>query len=68
MTGLTAFLLAVLGDAALRDELLRAPDEAALFALVRQRAGERGIAITEEELNSAVAANRRSWLERWTDL
>lgn len=68
MPGLTAFFLAVLEDPALRAELLDAPDLAALFALVLRRAGERGIALSEQELHAAVLANRRSWLERWTGL
>ena len=40
----------VLGDAALRDELLAAPDLPALMALVRERGRERGVEISEEEL------------------
>jgi hypothetical protein len=68
MPGLTAFLLLLLEDPGLRAELLAAPDLPALFALVLARAGERGIAISEEELHAAVLANRRSWHERWTGL
>ena len=57
----------VVGDAALRDELLGAPDLAALIALVLVRGRERGVEMSEEELRRVVNANRRSWVERWTD-
>ena len=67
MPGLSAFLLLVLQDAALRDELLAAPDLPTLFSLVLARSRERDIALSEAELHDAVNANRRSWLERWTD-
>jgi hypothetical protein len=67
MPGFSTFLVMVLGDAALRDELLAAPDLAALMALVRERGRERGVEISEEELQGVVNTNRRSWLERWTD-
>jgi len=67
MPGLATFLPLMLEDPALRGELLEAADLPALFALVVERARERGIAIPEEELSAAVAANRRSWLERWID-
>lgn len=58
----------VLNDAGLRDELLQAPDLPALFARVLALARERGIELSEEELQAVVNANRRSWLERWTGL
>jgi len=67
MPGFPAFLVMVLNDAALRDELLKAPDLPALFARVLELARERGIGLSEEELQAVVNANRRSWLERWTD-
>ena len=57
----------VLGDAALRDELLAAPDLSALMAMVRERGRERGVEISEEELREVVNTNRRSCVERWTD-
>lgn len=67
MPGFASFLAMVVGDAALRDELLAAPDLAALMALVRDRGRERGVGISEEELRAVVNFNRRSWIERWTD-
>ena len=66
MPGFPAFLDMVLDDAALRDDLLKAPDLAALVARVVTLARERGLAVSEEELRAVVNANRRSWLERWT--
>ena len=67
MPGFPTFLVMVLGDAALRDELLAAPDLPALMALVRERGRERGVEISEEELREVANMNRRSWVERWTD-
>jgi hypothetical protein len=67
MPGFPIFLETVLNDAALREELLQAPDLPALFARVLALARERGLEISEEELQAVVNANRRSWLERWTD-
>ncbi len=66
MPGLSSFLLLILEDPGLRDELLAAPDLPALFALVVERAGERGIAVSGDELHAAAQFNRRSWLERGT--
>jgi len=66
MPGFPAFLDMVLDDAALRDDLLKAPDLAALVARVVTLARERGLEVSEEELRAVVNANRRSWLERWT--
>ena len=67
MTGFTAFLSIVLGDAALREELRQAPDLPRLFALAIVRGRERGIELSVEELQAMVNLNHRSWLERWTD-
>ena len=66
MPGFPAFLEMVLDDAALRAELLKAPDLPALFVGVVTLARERGLDISEDELQAVVNANRRSWLERWT--
>ena len=66
MSGFPALLEMVLNDAALRDDLLEAPDLPALFVRVVTLARERGLDISEDELQAVVNANRRSWLERWT--
>jgi len=66
MPGFSAFLDMVLNDAALRDDLIEAQDLPALFVRVVTLARERGLDISEAELQAAVNANRRSWLERWT--
>jgi hypothetical protein len=68
MPGFPSFLAMVVGDVALRDELLAAPDLAALIALAMERGRERGVEMSEEDLRGVVNANRRSWVERWTDL
>jgi hypothetical protein len=67
MPGFPSFLMMVLSDAALREEMLAAPDLPTLMALVRERGRERGIEMSEEELRGVVNTNRRSWVERWTD-
>jgi hypothetical protein len=67
MPGFSEFLVTVLNDAALRAELLQVPDLAALIARTVEMAQERGIELSEEELQAIVNQNRRSWLERWTD-
>jgi pantoate kinase len=67
MPGFSDFLVMLLNDAALRDELLRAPDLATLMARTQELARERGIELAPDELQAVVNQNRRSWLERWTD-
>lgn len=67
MPGFPTFLAMVLDDAGLRDQLLEASDLPALFARVLTVARERGIELSEAELQAVVNANRRSWLERWSD-
>jgi len=68
MPGFQSFLVMVLSDPALRDQLLKAPDLPALLARTRELGRERGIEMSEEELLEVVNANRRSWLERWVHL
>ena len=68
MEAFSSFVVMVLEDTALRDELLEAPDLSTLIERVIALGKERGIAITREELDAIVNTNRRSWLERWTDL
>jgi hypothetical protein len=68
MPGFSSFLVMVLSDSALRDELLSAPDLPALLALAIATARDRGIELSKEELQTVVNANRRAWLERWADL
>jgi hypothetical protein len=67
MPGFESFLVMVLADSALRDELLAAPDLPGLIARARDLAGRRGIELSDQDLESVVKANRRSWLERWVD-
>jgi hypothetical protein len=67
MPGFPTFLAMVLDDDALRDHLLEAPNLPALFARVLTAARERGIELSEAELQAVVNENRRSWLERWSD-
>ena len=46
---------------------MNVPDLPALLARVRELARERGLELSEQELQDVVNANRRSWLERWID-
>jgi hypothetical protein len=68
MPGFQDFLIAVLGEPALRDELLSLPDLPSLKARVLELGRARGMEITGEELDTVIHNNRRSWLERWVDL
>jgi len=68
MPGFQNFLVMVLGEPALRDDLLKMPDLPSLKARVLELSRERGIEIGEEELDTVIRNNRRSWLERWADL
>jgi ribosomal protein S18 acetylase RimI-like enzyme len=55
----------VFSDPALLRQLRQAPDLPALMAMVIAAAGERGLQLSEADLQAAVNANRRSWFERW---
>jgi ribosomal protein S18 acetylase RimI-like enzyme len=67
MPPFSSFLMMVLRDNALRDELLQAPDLPALTTLVLERARQRGLNLTEPDLQTVISANRSSWMERWLD-
>ena len=67
MTPFQAFLVMVLTESALRDELLAARDLPTLVQLTRERARERGIELREEELRALIVAHQRSWIQRWVD-
>jgi hypothetical protein len=55
----------VLGDEALQDELLAAPDAAQFAQRLTDLADRLGLALTVEETLAEVTAARRLWLERW---
>ncbi len=57
----------MLSDVSVRDRLLCSPDLPALFGLVLAFAEQNGFELREQDLQSIVNANRRSWLERWLD-
>lgn len=56
---------AVLGDPGLWRRLLAVPERAAFVAEVVAVAGERGIEVTGPDVEAAIAAARRTWLQRW---
>jgi|KBSMisStandDraft_5_1062788.scaffolds.fasta_scaffold1891426_2 hypothetical protein len=55
----------VLSDVALQEQLLTAPDEAALFERVLALGREHGCDLSEQDLRFVVDTNRHNWLERW---
>ena len=67
MAAFQSFLVMMLSDAGLRDELLAPRDLPALMLRVRELAHERGLEISQEDLEKVAATNRRSWIERWVD-
>jgi hypothetical protein len=67
LSGLAHFKVIVLADAALQNELRRAPDREGFIALVVARAGEHGLAIERGEIEAALAAGTRAWSLRWIE-
>lgn len=63
--GLAALRELVLADPALHDRLLAVPDRPAFVAAVVAVAAERGLAVEGADVEAALVAARRSWLERW---
>lgn len=63
--GFDAFRKLVLSDDSLQEELRSAADERSLFDKVLTLGRQRGYELSEQDLDDAVRANRRSWLERW---
>lgn len=60
-----AFRQIVFADRALLEDLRQAPDLPALMAKVIAAARERGLDISEQDLQAVANFNRRAWLERW---
>jgi hypothetical protein len=56
----------ILHDPVLIAELASIPTQEDLFARVLLLGSARGLAVSRAELENAVRANRRSWLERGT--
>jgi CMP-2-keto-3-deoxyoctulosonic acid synthetase len=59
------FAQTVFDDPALLEQLRRTDTLADLMATVISEARARGLDITEEDLTTVAAFNRRAWLERW---
>ena len=66
MTPFAELRAIILNDPALMEQFTAAPNEADLFAQVISLGRQRGLHVTISELEGAIRANRRSWLERWT--
>ena len=62
---LQQFRDAVLADGSLQQTLLAVPDRTAFTELVVDLAAQSGWSVTAEEVESALQAARRAWLERW---
>jgi response regulator of citrate/malate metabolism len=62
---LEQFREAVLEDAALQETLRDVRDRKTFVALVMSLGVERGYDFTAEEVEEALRASRRAWLERW---
>jgi len=55
----------VLADVDLQAALRDTTDRAAFVAAVVRVAAERGHAVTPDDVDAALTASRRVWLERW---
>lgn len=64
-TALHRFQLIVLEEADLQDELRRCADRPAFVARVLERAHERGCALEQADVESALNAAASAWLMRW---
>jgi len=64
---LDQFRTVVLDDPGLQQELRDCADRAAFVARVIERAKKRGIMIDPAEVETALNAAARSWLERWIE-
>ncbi|HEX9994319.1 MAG TPA: Nif11 family protein [Acidimicrobiales bacterium] len=63
--GLERLTAAVLADPALQQRLLAVPERPAFVAEVVAVAAERGLDVTPADVEAALVAARRAWLERW---
>jgi hypothetical protein len=63
--GLAALRAEVLADRGLQARLLAVPERAAFVAAVVDLAAELGLDVVPADVEAALAAARRSWLERW---
>jgi hypothetical protein len=64
-TGLSAFEEIVLANQGVQAQLLAEPDRARFVALVRDLAHRAGVEVSTEEVEGALVAARRRYLERW---
>lgn len=55
----------VLQDPALQKPLREAPDRETFTRLLLQSGAERGYGFTDEDVENALRAGQRAWLERW---
>jgi hypothetical protein len=62
---LEGFRELVHGDLALQDQLREPADAHSFVALVLRLGRERGFDFTEDDVNAAMQAGRRVWMERW---
>lgn len=56
---------AVLADPRLQQRLLAVPDRRQFLTALVQLAGEQGLEVAAEEVESAIAERRRAWYSTW---
>lgn len=64
---LEQFRQLVLQDLALQEKLGETDDRETFLALVVRSGEERGYSFTAEDVEAALRASRRAWLERWIE-
>jgi hypothetical protein len=65
MESFEQFRQIVLNDVALQERLRTTTDHESFVGLVVRTGEERGCHFTPEDVEEAMRANRRAWLERW---
>jgi hypothetical protein len=64
-TGIEKFRVVVLDDFELQSELRGVGDRAEFIRLVTGKANEKGFELTADDVEEAMRAGRRAWIERW---
>ena len=62
---LEQFRQLVLEEVSLQEKLIKAPDLEAFLGLVVRLGEERGYIFAVDDVEAALHASRRAWLERW---
>jgi hypothetical protein len=65
--GLEKFRQLIWQEPTLQERLRATPDRASFIALTLQLGAERGYSFTVDEIEEALKASQRAWLERWIE-